>query len=230
MNDNAESGAHPIASGVEALIKRLREEGVSKGQTRAQEIISEAEARAQWIVSQAREEAERIVERAHAEQARSQNAAREAMRVAARDALLSVQSDLTQQFARRVVRLVSDTLSSEEMLQKMILEVVGRTRREIDEREAAEVILPSHVVAVDELRRDASELRDGSLSHFVLAQATEMVREGVTFGVAEDDQKGLRIGIRDGEVTLDLTERAVAELLLAHLQPRFRALLEGIVR
>lgn len=230
MNDNAESGAHPIASGVEALIKKLRDEGVSKGQNRAREIISEAEARAQWIVSQAREEAERIVQRAHDEQERSQKAAREAMRVAARDALLSVQADLTQQFARRVVRLVADTLDTEEMLQKMILEVVGRARPEIGEGEPVEVILPGSVVAVDDLRKDASQLREGSLSHFVLAQATEMMREGVSFGVADDDQKGLRIGIKGGEVTLDLTERAVAELLLAHLQPRFRALLEGIVR
>ena len=230
MSNNADTSEHPIAAGVESLIERLRDEGVKKGQTRAEQIINEAEIRSKWIISQAKEEAARIVKIARAEQKRNQTAAQEAMQVAARDALLRVQADLTHQFARRVVRLISDTMSTEAMLEKMILEVVGRTREEIGESEAAEVILPRDVIGVDDLRRNIHELNEGSLSKFVLAQATEMVRDGVTFGVTEDDQNGLRIDLKDGEVSLDLTERAVADLLLEHLQPRFRALLEGIVR
>lgn len=32
------------------------------------------------------------------------------------------------------------------------------------------------------------------------------------------------------EVEVDLTDQAIAKLLLRHLQPRFRALLEGVIR
>jgi len=33
-----------------------------------------------------------------------------------------------------------------------------------------------------------------------------------------------------GNITIDLTDEAIAALLLQHLQPRFRAVLEGIVK
>ena len=33
-----------------------------------------------------------------------------------------------------------------------------------------------------------------------------------------------------GNIKIDLTDEAIAALLLQHLQPRFRAVLEGIVK
>jgi V/A-type H+-transporting ATPase subunit E len=40
----------------------------------------------------------------------------------------------------------------------------------------------------------------------------------------------LRLRLVENEVVLDLSDRAIANVLLQHLQPRFRALLEGMVR
>jgi V/A-type H+-transporting ATPase subunit E len=34
----------------------------------------------------------------------------------------------------------------------------------------------------------------------------------------------------DKDITLDLTDQAVADFLLQHLQPRFRAVFEGVVK
>ena len=57
-----------------------------------------------------------------------------------------------------------------------------------------------------------------------------MLREGVSFSASEDVQAGIRVQVKDKDIILDLTEEAVAGLLLQHLQPRFRAILEGIVK
>ena len=229
MSKSADTQSQHIASGVETLIQRLREEGVNEGKNEAGKLLSDAESRAKWVVSQAQEEAARILKSAREDAQRQKTATEEAMQVAARDALLSVKTDLTHQFAHKVRRLVSENVSKEDLLQKMILEVVGRMRGEIDGNEPAEVILPRDVVGVEDLRRRPEELREGSLSKFVLAEAGDMVREGVRFGVSEDDEGGLRISLKGGDLTLDLTDKAVAQLILQHLQPRFRALLEGIV-
>ncbi len=229
MSKGSDSTPHPIASGVDALIERLRDEGVDEGRSKAQRIISEAETRASWMVSQAREEAERITSRAREEARRSQKGAEEAMLIAARDALLSVKAQLTQQFAGKVRRLVSETVSKEKILEQMVLELVGRSRHEVGEEGEVEVILPHDVVGVDDLRRNINDLKEGPLSNFILAETTDMVREGVSFGVSEEDEGGLRLKLNEGEIELDMTDRAVAELLLQHLQPRFRALLEGII-
>ena len=229
MSKGSDSTPHPIASGVDALIERLRDEGVDEGRSKAQRIISEAETRASWMVSQAREEAERIISRAREEARRSQKGAEEAMLIAARDALLSVKAQLTQQFAGKVRRLVSETVSKEKILEQMGLELGVRVRHEVGEDGEVEVILPHDVVGVDDLRRNINDLKEGPLSNFILAETTDMVREGVSFGVSEEDEGGLRLKLNEGEIELDMTDQAVAELLLQHLQPRFRALLEGII-
>jgi V/A-type H+-transporting ATPase subunit E len=57
-----------------------------------------------------------------------------------------------------------------------------------------------------------------------------MLREGVSFGVAKDNQGGLKLKLVDQEVILDMSDEALAETILEHLQPRFRALLEGMVK
>ena len=90
--------------------------------------------------------------------------------------------------------------------------------------------LPRDVVGLDDLRRNPEELKEGSLTHFVAATAGVMLREGLVFSRAEGSQSGIRVKLLDSGVSIDLTEQAVAELLLAHLQPRFRALLEGVVK
>ena len=55
-------------------------------------------------------------------------------------------------------------------------------------------------------------------------------REGIVFRVADDDQEGIMARLVDEEISVEVTAEAVTTLLLEHLQPRFRALLEGIVR
>jgi V/A-type H+-transporting ATPase subunit E len=90
--------------------------------------------------------------------------------------------------------------------------------------------LPRALVGLEELRRKPLELREGSLSHFVLSVAGNVLAEGVTFGVADDDDKGIRLYLADKNVYIDVTDEAVAALLLQHLQPRFRAILEGTVK
>jgi V/A-type H+-transporting ATPase subunit E len=56
-----------------------------------------------------------------------------------------------------------------------------------------------------------------------------MLRKGVTFTRSRDESEGIRVVLSDDGVTLDLTDHAIAEVILRHLQPRFRALLEGVV-
>lgn len=52
------------ASGVEALIERLREQGVEKGQQEAEQLVSEAQHRADWLIEQAEQEAREIIDQA----------------------------------------------------------------------------------------------------------------------------------------------------------------------
>ncbi|MFC0219484.1 V/A-type H+-transporting ATPase subunit E [Pseudochelatococcus lubricantis] len=226
------TGAQRTASGVEALIARLRDEGVGAGRTEAERIVGEAQVLARATVEEAEEQAAGMLEKARREAANLQRAGEDALKAAARDTVLDLKDYLSRRFAGDVAKTVSAAMRDEELLKRMILAVAGRVREEAGVDRSQEVVfqLPRAAVGLDELRRRPEELKEGSLTHFAAASAAAMLREGVTFARADDDAGGLRIQLLDRGVSVDLTDQAVADMILAHLQPRFRALLEGVVK
>jgi V/A-type H+-transporting ATPase subunit E len=224
--------AAPTSSGVQELIDRLRDEGVEVGRREAGRIVEEARREAGRIVAEARAEAEALRTRQREETEAERAAAREALTLAARDTVLDLKAEMTSRFASQVRRLVAAELRDPEFLRRLILEVAGRAVPERGEDERTELLLPTEAVGVDDLRARPEEVREGTLTHLVLALSHDMLCEGLELGVREDGGggAGLRVRLADRDLEIDLTERAVAELLLRHLLPRFRALLEGIVR
>jgi V/A-type H+-transporting ATPase subunit E len=222
---------HATAAGIEALLDRLQAEGVRAGETAAAGIVAEAEARARDLRESAERDAAAMVDQARKEAANLERGGKEALRVAMRDAVLDLKQALANRFKGDITRLVTKHLQDEELLRRLILEVAGRTAREADLAAAGkvEVLLPADVVGLDELRRDPTELRDGKLGQFVLGSVGELLREGVTLGRTADAEAGIQVRLVDQDIVLDLSDKAVAQVILQHLQPRFRALLEGVI-
>ncbi len=224
--------ALPATSGVDELIAKLRDEGVSAGRDEADKILADARAKASRIVDKANKEAHEHLEAAHKEAESYRSAGEEAIKTAMRDTVLDMKSRLMQRFSSDVKRLVSEELAHEETLKQMILELVGRVRDDagIDKAASVGVILPETVAGLDELRKNPAELQKGPATKYVLGLSDEMLREGVSFSASDDIKSGIRIKMVEGEFTIDLTDEAIADLLLQHLQARFRAVLDGIVR
>ncbi len=221
-----------LSSGVDALIARLREEGVSSGRAEAERILAEARTEAQQLLDKATAEARERLETARKEADAYRAAGEAALKTAMRDTVLDMKATLVERFSSDVKRLVSHQLQDPEVLKRMILELARRIRDEggLGDEDELELILPEAVVGLEELRGNPEELRKGPMTDFVFGLTGEMLRAGVTFSAADDLTAGLRVQVKDKDVTFDLTEEAVAALLLRHLQPRFRAILEGIVK
>lgn len=218
------------SSGVEELIEKLRQQGVEKGQQEASKLVEEAEHRADWLLSQARQEAEQIVSKARAEAAKLRQSGEDALKIAARDMHLEVRETLTHSFTDQVERLVAQQMDNEAFMRKLILLLVTKASRDqgIANADTLEVLLPDDFIGLDELRRNPKEYREGQLSQFVQSLAAEQMREGVSFDLYAG--KGIRVRLSGDEVEVDLSSEAIAKLLLKHLQPRFRAIIEGVIR
>jgi len=221
-----------LSSGVDALIARLRDEGVASGRSEADRVLRDAKAQAERILDKAQKEARERLETAHKEADAYRAAGEEALKAAMRDTVLDMKAALMEKFTSDVRRLVSHHLEEPELLRQMILEVAGRARDSAapEEGEALEILLPEKVVGVEHLRRNPEELRKGKLTGVVFGLTGDMLRDGVTFAAADDQQGGIRIHMVEKGVTLDLSDAAVADYLLQHLQPRFRAVFEGVVK
>ena len=221
----------PVSSGIDALIQRLKQEGADEGRIEAQKLVADAEARARELLAQAEAKAKRRTDEATQESDRLKRAGEEALKVAMRDAILELKEGLSRRFAQQVRGAVAKLSTDEEVLKRMILAVASRARGEadIDNVRQLEIILPRTVLGLDELRSNPQELREGALSQFALASVADMLRAGVTLMGSNDDAGGIRVVLKDTGLMVDLTDAAVAGVILRHLQPRFRALLEGVV-
>lgn len=225
------SPASGTVSGVEALVERLRQNGVEAGRAEAQRIVADAERRANWLVEQASREADALREVARRDAERFRKAAEEALHVAARDAVLRMKDQLARQFSEEIGRLVRGELAKPDMLRQLVLEVAGKVREQarLDAAGAMEVLLPATARDLADLRHKPDELRHGALSRLVVSVAAELLREGVTLVASPEVHDGIRIRLGEQRIEIDLGSQAIAEHLLAHLLPRFRALLEGMV-
>jgi V/A-type H+-transporting ATPase subunit E len=218
--------ADAVSHGVDALISRLRDDGVAAGRQAAQDIVAAAEAEAADIRATARREAEQLRDRAMTDAEAMQRAAIDAIQAAGRDAVLRLRSDLMERFSAEVRALVSDAMADPALVRELILEVAAGAR------DAARVAPNEPMLALtavphdafEDLRRDLDALRASPVTQLVLAQTGRILAEGVVLG------GGVLLQLREGDLEIDLSDAAVASVLLAHLQPRFRALFDGIIR
>jgi len=215
------------SSGVQDLIDRLREKGVEEGKEQADQLVADSRLRATEMLDKARQEAAEILQRTREEADSLRAAGEDALRLAGRDAVLALKEEVSQQFANQVRRLVSHHLRDDGFMQRLILEIAGRAVPK-DTKQPLELLLPEEVMPPEEVRLQAKGAKEGTLSHFVLALAGEMMREGVTFGVAADNTPGVTVRIVDKDVEITFNEEAITKFLLRHMLPRFRTTMNGI--
>ena len=220
----------PQASGVQELIQRLRNQGVDAGRAEAERLVEEAHKRAAQIVANAKAEAEQVRVRARADAEAERKAAEAALQSAYRDTVLRLVSALTTHFEDQVRRLVARELREKEFVRKLILEVVRQATPGDLGAQRAEILLPAELIGVEALRARPEEVKEGTLTHFVMGLSGEMLREGIELKPMGEDTAGIRIRLVGQDLEIDLTERAVADLLLKHLLPRYRVVLEGVIR
>lgn len=231
-NENGSADLENAAgAGVQALIDRLKSEGVSAGQSAGDEILSKAKAKADEIVSAAQKRADALLAEARAEAAKEKAATEDGLKVAARDLVLSLRNELGDRIQQEAGRLVGTTLGDEKFLEKLILAMAANAKdnASVVDTEPMEIVLPEKVVTFEELKQSPEAVEPGTLTHFVIALAGEALRDGVTFSTAPGFD-GIKVKLTDRNVSIDLTEEAIATLLKRHLQPRLRAVMEGVLR
>lgn len=220
----------PISHGVDALIKQLRSDGVEAGKAEADKLRAAAQAEADSILSKAKKDADDYLNKARTEADNYRAAGEEALDTAMRDAVLKMKAGLTDRFREDVGRLVTKEMADPELLKQIILQVVGNAAEVAKLTGDIEVILPAKVATQEDIKQNADDIQSGKLTKYVLGLAANMLRENVELHVADDDQEGIRVRSEGQDVVLDLTDKSVASLLMEHLQPRFRAVLEGVIR
>jgi V/A-type H+-transporting ATPase subunit E len=212
--------------GVQQLIDRLKGEGVEAGQKQADTLLQEARTRATHILEQAAEKAKQMTEQAEKESAQLRKSAEAALKLALRDATLKLREEIIDRFAKELRQLVGRELRQPDFLKQALLEI---TRQAVPaDTSGMKVLLPAEVATIDDLRRSPDELQTGSLSQFASSLAKDLLAKGIELVPTDDRRAGVRVELAGNDVRVEATDQALTQLLLKHLTPRFRALMEGM--
>lgn len=220
--------AAKVSSGVQELINRLRDDGVKAGKEKADQVLREAREQAAQIVGRAKAEATEMLDKARSEIETEKAAANESLRVAIRDTKLKMQAEVKSKFAAAVKRLVSMELRDKEFLRQVILAIAGLAAGDkACGEQPVNVLLPKELFETDEKGPRLTEEGRDRMRHLVLGITGEMLREGVELKPSEDMSGGIRIQMVGEDLEIDLSDKAISELLLEFLLPRYRAIVTG---
>lgn len=210
-NDATES------SGVQQLIDRLHDQGVAKGQEEANALVATARRQAMEIMDNARREADALLAAGREEAERTRLAGEAAIRLAGRDAILDLMEALREDFIRRLHHLVEHQLEDEQFLKEMLLEI---TRKAVSRDHGDRV----HLEFLGEI--DSRTEPGGAFEAFARGLAADTVREGLTFSTSDSETPGIRVQFVGDDLEVDLTVESLTELLMRHLSPKFREILQ----
>ena len=187
---------------LDALLVKIRTEGVDKARAEADAIVAQARKDAEKIVATARSEAEQCKAQAQADADRFQQGAEATLRQAARDVRMKLEQDITSLLERTLGGEVDATLEAGAIVGKLV-------------EEAVETYLRDGAVTVAAAPKLAEALKAR------LAQKGEVK-------VVTDAQMGtgFRVLLKGGRVEHDFTGEAVTQALTALLRPQLAKLLK----
>jgi V/A-type H+-transporting ATPase subunit E len=190
------------------LITKIQDEGVRVAEKRATTILQEAEQKKQELLTQAREEAAAIVRKAEQDAKRLQDSGDAALKLAARDLMLSVRKELVALFDTTIRQSVTEALTPVNLAE--ILATLVRNWPGADSDDLL-VLVPE---------KDRNALEKEMQSRFAAA-----LSRGVTIQPVKGLNAGFRIGSKDGAAFFDVSAGTLADLLSAYLNPRLAELM-----
>jgi V/A-type H+/Na+-transporting ATPase subunit E len=210
------------SDGVEALISKIRDDGVEAARREAEQLLESARREATKLVADARAEAEQLHREARKNIESEKAAAEGALALAARDTRVQLEERVLDAFERWVKRLVSDFLSDPENVRALVLVLAGRAVDEfVQDRDR-------QILANEALFSDAEanpELMDRT-RRAVLGLSGDVLREGIELVPSSEIEGGARVRLVDERLELDLNPDTISQLMLRHMLPRFRGILE----
>ncbi|MBU0604845.1 MAG: hypothetical protein KKH77_01000 [Candidatus Omnitrophica bacterium] len=192
-----------MAEELKELIEKIQLEGVKAAEDKALVIEAEARARADKAVEKGAKEAERMISEAKAEIRRLEEGAKNSVKQASRDTMLSLRKEIYSVLERIVGSHVHKALSAEELAKILTTMIKGHGG------EDKQNIIVS-------LKKDDLE----KVEKAVFAELGQEAKKGIRLKVVTDIHGGFLISYDSGRSYFDFSDKALAEYLSLHLKAR----------
>jgi V/A-type H+-transporting ATPase subunit E len=211
------------SSGVNELIGRIRDQGVTAGKQEAERIVQEARVEAAKILADAETESRALAEKTRTEMEAYKTAALESLKLSVRDTVLLLKSRVASSFEVFVSRLVTSATRDEELIKAIVLVLAGHAADEFIKDKEIQILINEAILS----GRADPKLRERA-KQTILALSSDMLREGIELIPSRLVNGGARVRLVKDKLEIDLSEKAIAQMLYQQILPRFRAIIEGI--
>lgn len=207
-------------SSVQALIDRIRDQGVQSANREAARILAEAEAKASQLLAEAQKQVEQQRAKATADIEAEQAAAQEALKLSARDTVMRLKNLVSTAFETFVRRLVTTATQDRELMKNLVLVLAGHSAEEFIKDKQIQILLSDAILT----GKSDPKLRELG-KQTILSLSSDMLREGVELIPSGGVEGGAKVRLVGEQLEIDLSDKAISKMLAEHLLPRFQAIL-----
>jgi V/A-type H+-transporting ATPase subunit E len=209
-------------AGVQELVDRIRDQGISAANEQAEQILKNAEAKSAKLLLDAKREAAQLRESARIEIESNHAAALEALKLSARDTMLQLEAKVSSAFEVFVQRLVTSATSDEQFIKTCVLVLAGHVEQELIGDKEVQILI-SESILMGQPNEKLNELTNQT----ILGLCSEMLREGVELVASSEIEGGASVRLVKEKLEIDLSDKAISRLLYQRILPRFKAIFEG---
>ena len=201
-----------MAEDVQGLLDKIHNDGIAKAEQEKEAIIAAAKEEAARIVTEAKEQAENLKKSAQTEAQAGQDKANDAIRQAARDAVIALKADLLAKLNAVVHSCIGDAMTPEVMKQ-IILTMAQSYGKDANAGESLEVLI--------------SKQEQEQTQAFLKEQLLKELKANPVIELTTDFNSGLQISFRDSDVYFDFSDDALAEVICRFVGPKLTAVIKG---
>ena len=201
-----------MAEDVQGLLDKIHNDGIAKAEQEKEAIIAAAKEEAARIVAEAKEQAEHLKKSAQTEAQAGQDKANDAIRQAARDAVIALKADLLAKLNAVVHSCIGDAMTPEVMKQ-IILTMAQSYAKDANAGESLEVLI--------------SKQEQEQTQAFLKEQLLKELKANPVIELTTDFNSGLQISFRDSDVYFDFSDDALAEVICRFVGPKLTAVIKG---
>ena len=201
-----------MAEDVQGLLDKIHNDGIAKAEQEKEAIIAAAKEEAARIVAEAKEQAENLKKSAQTEAQAGQDKANDAIRQAARDAVIALKADLLAKLNAVVHSCIGEAMTPEVMKQ-IILTMAQSYAKDANAGESLEVLI--------------SKQEQEQTQAFLKDQLLKALKASPVIELTTDFNSGLQISFRDSDVYFDFSDDALAEVICRFVGPKLTAVIKG---
>jgi V/A-type H+-transporting ATPase subunit E len=199
---------------LQELTEKLYKEGLSKGQTEAEEILINAKTEAKKIVDDAKQQAESIIEKANKSAAETKKNADAEIAMVSRQVIAQVKQSVETLITAKAINNTTNAAMNDVQFVQTLIKTAVESFKVDNQNVTLCVLLP--------------ETKQNDLDAFINNAAIKQLNDGkLEFVFSKQIKSGFQIAAKNNGYYISFTEQDFLNLFSEYMRPKMRQLLFG---